>query len=164
MVKIKIIEWLGLIFDGIIRLNMGKYKDLLEERRSWYKTIKKVYCPVLKQDVFFTSKGFHHLIYPSGKMRPVREQMYKLGLLPLAIPVIKNAKQVYQYKKSLIKNLGKEAEYWRLKEITGRQKVLTAVVLRRIGTGNIIFFSIMKKCNKKKGIWSKIKKTIYKKR
>jgi hypothetical protein len=81
---------------NIIRLDMKKYKDLLKVRRNWYKSIKKIYCPVLKQNAFFTSRGFHHLIYPSGKMRPIKEQMYKLGLLPLAIPVIKNAKKDIQ--------------------------------------------------------------------
>lgn len=143
---------------------MGKYKDLLRKRRNWYKNIKKIYCPVLKQDVFFTSKGFHHLIYPGGKMRPIKEQMYKLGLLPLAIPVIKNAKKIYKYEKSFIKDLGKEAEFWILRETVGRQKTLTKVILRRVGTGNIIFLSIMKKSDKRKRIWSKIKKTIRRKR
>jgi len=131
---------------------MKKYKDLLEERRNWYKNIKKIYCPVLKQNVFFTSKGFHHLIYPSGRMRPIKEQMYKLGLLPLAIPVIKNAKKIHKYKKSFIKDLGKEAGFWVLKETVGQQKILTKVILRRVGTGKIIFLSIMKKNDKKKKI------------
>ena len=137
---------------------MGKYKNLLKERRVWYKTIGKIYCPALKEDVFFTSKGFHHLIYPSGKMRPIKEQMYKLGLLPLAIPVIKSAKKIYQYEKSFIKDLGKEVEFWTLREIVGKQKTLTRVILRKMGTGNIIFFSIMKK--KDKGLRFKIKKAI----
>ena len=72
---------------------MKNYKALLKKRREWYKKIGRVYCPILEEDVIFNSKGFHHLIYPGGKMRPIKEQMYKLGLLPLVIPVIKNAKK-----------------------------------------------------------------------
>ena len=147
-----------------IKLNMMRYKHLLKVRRNWYKSIKKIYCPVLKQDVFFTSKGFHHLIYPGGKMRPIKEQMYKLGLLPLAIPVIKNAKKIYKYEKSFIENLGKEVGFWILKETVGQQKTLTKVILRKVGTGKIIFFSIMKINGKKKKIWHRIKKTIREKR
>ena len=112
----------------------------------------------MKQDVFFTSKGFHHLIYPGGKMRPIKEQMYKLGLLPLAIPVIKNAKKIYEYDKSFVKDLGREAEFWTLREVVGQQKSLTKVILRRVGTGKIIFLSIMKRNDKR--MWFKIKKTI----
>lgn len=143
--KCSLIRWFDLIWSGMIKLRMGNYRNLREKRRKWYKKIGKVYCPVLKADVFFTSKGFHHLIYPSGKMRPIKEQMYKLGLLPLVIPVIKNAKKIYKYKKSFIKNLGKETEFWILRETVGRQKTLTKVILRKVGTGNITFFSVMKK-------------------
>jgi len=141
---------------------MGKYKELLKERRNWYKKIKKIYCPALKEDIFFTSKGFHHLIYPGGRMRPIKEQMYKLGLLPLVIPAIKNAKKIYKYEKSFIKDLGKETEFWILKEIVGQQKTLIKVILRKIGTGKIIFLSVMKKNDKR--LWFKIKKTIRKRK
>jgi len=135
---------------------MGKYKTLLEKRRKWFKSIKKVYCPILKEEVHFTSKGFYHLTYPGGKMRPIKEQMYKLGLLPLVIPVIKNAKKIEKYEKSLVK--GKEVELWILKEIVGRQGTLIKVVLRRVGTGKIIFLSVMKK--RKKKLSFKIKKAL----
>ena len=29
----------------------------IEEKRAWYKKLGKVYCPALKQDVVFNSKG-----------------------------------------------------------------------------------------------------------
>ena len=90
---------------------MDNYKKLLEERRIWYTSIKKVYCPILKEYIVFNSKGFHHLIYPNGKRRPQKEQMYKLGLLPLIIPVIKNSTKISKYEKCFVKDLGKEAEF-----------------------------------------------------
>jgi hypothetical protein len=124
---------------------MDSYKKLLEERRTWYKSIKKVYCPILKEYIIFNSKGFHHLIYPNGKRRPQKEQMYKLGLLPLIIPVIKNSTKISKYEKCFVKDLGKEAEFWTLIEIVGKKKTLAKVILRRIGTGNITFLSVMKK-------------------
>ncbi len=139
---------------------MGKYKELLEERKKWYKSVKEVKCLVLKETVYFTSKGFHHLRYPSGKMRPIKEQLYKLGLLPLAIPVIKNAKKVEKYEKSFVK--GKDIELWVLKEVVGKQKTLVKVILRRVGTGKITFFSIMKQTKNKK-LDLEIKKTLHKK-
>ena len=128
---------------------MVSYKKLLEKRRTWYKKIKKVYCPILKECVIFNSKGFHHLVYPNGKWRPVKEQMYKLGLLPLVIPVIKNAKKIYKYEKYFVKDSGKEAEFWTLKEIVGKRKAVTKVILRRVGTGNITFLSVMKRKDEK---------------
>jgi len=129
---------------------MDNYKKLLEERKIWYTSIKKVYCPILKEYIVFNSKGFHHLIYPNGKRRPQKEQMYKLGLLPLIIPVIKNSTKISKYEKCFVKDLGKEAEFWVLMEIVGKQNTLTKVILRRVGTGNITFLSVMKIQNKKK--------------
>lgn len=128
---------------------MDSYRKLLIERRIWYNSIKQVYCPILKEYIIFNSKGFQHLIYPNGKWRPKKEQMYKLGLLPLVIPVIKNSTKISGYKKCFHKDLGKEAEFWTLIEIVGKQNILTKVILRRIGTGNITFLSVMKIENKK---------------
>ncbi len=84
--------------------------------------------------------------------------MYKLGLLPLVIPVIKNANEIYKYNKIFIKKEDKEVEYWELRMVVGLQRTLTRVILRRRGSGNITFYSVMKKKNK--SIVSKIKKTI----
>ena len=121
----------------------SKYRELLKERRKWYKKIGKVYCPILKEYVIFNSKGFYHLRYSSGRERTIKEQMYKVGLLPLVIPVIKNVEKIEEYRKEL--SNGKEVEYWILKEVVGSQNTMTKVILRRIGTGNITFYSVMKR-------------------
>ena len=42
---------------------MADFKELLIEKRAWYKTIGKIYCPILKEYVLFNSKGFYHLRY-----------------------------------------------------------------------------------------------------
>ena len=126
------------------------FKDFLREKRAWYKTIGNTYCPILNETVVFNSKGFYHLRYDSfGKERSISEQMYKIGLLPLVIPVIKTATKIHDYKKEQYsKPLGKYFEIWELKEIVGQQATTVSVVLRRIGTGNITFLSVWKKKDK----------------
>jgi len=127
------------------------FKKFIREKRAWYKKIKKVYCPCLKQDIIFNSKGFYHLRYDShGKMRAIKEQRYKINLLPLAIPVIKRAKLIDKYTKlNYTRKFNKHTEYWALKEVVGKRNVEVKVILRKIGNGNITFFSIMKKRGKK---------------
>lgn len=122
------------------------FQEMLREKRAWYKTVGTVYCPILNEDVVFTSKGFYHLRYDShGKFRRVKEQMYKMGLLPLVIPVIKNATTIFEYKKEQYsKPLGKYYEIWELQCCAGKSNTLVSVVLRRIGTGNITFLSVWK--------------------
>ncbi len=128
--------------------NKRQFQDFLRNKRAWYKSVGKIWCPILHAHVIFNSKGFYHLRYDSfGKERSKSEQKYKLSLLPLVIPVIQNAVSVYEYKKEQYsKPLGKYFEIWELKkEVVGRQKSLVSVVLRRIGDGNITFLSVWKK-------------------
>lgn len=123
-----------------------KSRDFLKEKRAWYKNIGKIHCPILNEDIVFNSKGFSHLRYDSfGKERKKSEQMYKIGLLPLVIPVIQTATGVFDYKKEQYsKPLGKYYEIWELKECVGKQNTWVSVVLRRIGNGNITFLSVWK--------------------
>ncbi len=126
------------------------YAEFLKEKRAWYKTIGKVHCPVLNEDVVFNSKGFHHLRYDNhGKPRSIKEQKYKFSLLPLVIPVIKCANKIHEYKKQQYsKPLGKYFEIWELKEVVGQGNTTVSVVLRRIGDGSISFLSVWKKREK----------------
>ncbi|KKR46191.1 MAG: hypothetical protein A3E32_03685 [Candidatus Zambryskibacteria bacterium RIFCSPHIGHO2_12_FULL_38_37] len=110
-----------------------------------YKTVGKVYRPILKEYVTFNSKGFYHLRYDTHeKARRVKEQIYKFNLLPLIIPAIKNAKNVFDYKKEQYsKLLGKYYEIWELREtVGGKNPTSLSVILRRIGNGNITFLSV----------------------
>jgi len=126
------------------------YDELLKEKRAWYQTINKSYCPILNEYVFFNSKGFHHLMYDgTNRARTQRNRMYRLGLLPLVIPVLKNATSIFKYTNpTYFKKLNKNVEYWELREIVGKQNTMVTVVLRRIGTGNIGFYSVRKKKDK----------------
>jgi len=135
-----------------------KFKRLKQQRRNQYKKWTYCFCPVLKENIYFTSNGFYHLRYKvSGRQRTTKEQMYKIGLLPLVIPVIKNAKTIDFYKQTKApigrkkkegKIIKKDVEYWSLVELVGKQKTKVKVIVRRVGTGQIIFWSVMK-CEKK---------------
>ena len=122
------------------------FVNFLREKRAWYKTIKKVYCPILGKEVVFNSKGFRHLRRDSfHKARNVKEQTYKLGLLPLVIPVLKTARKIKEYKQQQYsKPLGKYFEVWELEAVVGKQNTRVSVVLRKIGDGNITFLSVWK--------------------
>ncbi len=124
-----------------------EYLELLNEKRVWYKTLTLCHCPILNEDIIFNSKGFHHLLFDGlGHARTHKERMYRLGLLPLIIPVLKTSKKIHEYvPQQYSKSLNKDVEYWILKETVGRQETLVTVVLRRIGSGNITFYSIWKK-------------------
>ena len=127
-------------------LNNG-YTQLLSRRREEYKKYLPVYCPCLKGDIVFTSDGFNHLRFRVDRTpRNPAEQMYKLRLLPLVIPVIKNSKEVEEYRKFLlsIDKKIKEIHYWSVTARVGKQNTSVRVILRRVGKGKIHFWSVMK--------------------
>ena len=126
-------------------VHRDNFKKFLQEKHNWYKNIGLVYCPILKENIIFNAKGFYHLRYhSSNKERTVAEQIYKINLLPLVIPVIKKAKDIFEYKSGLYsQKLGKKFELWELRGVSGRRHpTIISVVLRRIGTGNITFLSV----------------------
>ena len=126
------------------------YEILLKESLIWYKAVKKIYCSILNEEIIFNSKGFHHLLFDGlGHARSRKERMYRMGLLPLVIPVLKTTTKIHEYTPRIYsKTLGKNVEYWLLKEKVGQQKTLVTVVLRRIGTGNLTFYSVWKKSDR----------------
>ena len=127
------------------------YQELMEERKALYKTIRKCYCPILKTEVIFNSKGFHHLLYDGfGKARSRKARMFKVGLLPLVVPVLKSATSIHEYQPpKFSKQLNKYVEYWKLQAVVGKRSTTTFIILRRVGTGNITFHSVWKKRDKK---------------
>jgi hypothetical protein len=132
----------------------NSFHNLLYRRRTEYKRMVPIYCPTLREYVYFNSDGFNHLRFRvDGSPRKPEEQMYKMGLLPLVAPTIINAKSVDKYERRLAPigrkkvNGGpilKEIEYWGLIAVVGQQNVKVNVVLRRIGNGKIHFWSVMK--------------------
>lgn len=45
---------------------MVNVRKLIGEQKKFYKTIGIIYCRVLKDDIYFSSKGFHHLLYKNN--------------------------------------------------------------------------------------------------
>jgi len=130
-----------------------EYCNLLTvSARTTYNSIGSIYCPALKEKIVFNARGFHHLLYEScGTPRKVIEKIYKLTLLPLALPTIKNATEVVEERKIKIRanrkknSLIKDGVMYTLVAKVGRKKpVDVRVIILRIGNGNFMFRSIMK--------------------
>ena len=108
-------------------------------------------CMCLNQFVHFNAKGFHHLIYDgTGRTRTIKEQNYKFSLIPLIVPVIMNSSEAVYRKSKEKENRKKDSkikdiEYWGLTALVGKNKdKKVKVILRRVGNGRIIFWSVMK--------------------
>lgn len=121
--------------------------------KSTYNAIGSVFCPILDKNIIFNAKGFHHLHYkPDGTPRKTQEKIHKLLLVPLAIPVIKNAIGVYEERKiEMPINRKKGAKkvkaiQYALTALVGRKKPIEVrvIILDVENSPNPIFWSIMK--------------------
>ena len=110
-------------------------------------------CPYFNADVILNSDGFHHLQFSARRERNKREQLLKFSLLPLALQVLHKSGTVQEYRKMLAP-IGKKrsdgfvpmktVEYWGFAAIVGENKsIRIRVITRRVGDGNIIFWSVM---------------------
>lgn len=50
-------------------MEYAEIRKIIEKAKSEYKNIGKVFCPYLDQEVWFTMKGFRHLISSNGQQR-----------------------------------------------------------------------------------------------
>ncbi|MFH1585115.1 MAG: hypothetical protein ABIB12_03265 [Patescibacteria group bacterium] len=123
-----------------------------ERARTVYTAQQNIYNPYLQSQVIFNSDGFHHLQFSARRERNKKEQLLKFSLLPLTAEIIKKSGTLQEYRKGLA-TIGKKAkdgltpakvvDYWGFVAIVGESKIKIRVVLRRVGDGNIIFWSVM---------------------
>jgi len=120
-----------------------------------------ILCPYFNIPVILNSDGFHHLQFSARRERNKREQLLKFQLLPFGLEIIRKSGTVQEYRKTMApvgkkKRDGfvpmKEVEYWGFAAIVGEsKKVRVRVITRRVGTGNIIFWSVMPHTKLKNG-------------
>ncbi len=130
------------------------FNKVKEKAQTLYGTQREIWCPYFKQNIILNSDGFHHLQFNSArKERSKKVQLTKFKLLPRALEIIRCTGTVQEYRKMLIavgKPSGrdgftrmKKAEYWGLVAIVGEKKIKVRAVLRKVGEGNIHFWSVM---------------------
>ncbi|MEI6864036.1 MAG: hypothetical protein WCK46_01520 [Candidatus Adlerbacteria bacterium] len=123
-----------------------------DKAHSIYTVQKDLWCPYFGTKIVLNSDGFHHLQFSARRERNKREQLFKFRLLPLALEIVRKSGTVQEYRK-LLSPVGKrsatgsmpmkEVEYWGLVAIAGEKRIKVRAVLRRIGNGNITFWSVM---------------------
>lgn len=129
------------------------FHERKEKAHAIFTAQRTIWNPYFKTEVVLNSDGFHHLQFSARRERTKREQLLKFSLLPLALDIIKKSGTIQEYRK-LLTPVGKpsartgavpmkEVEYWGLVAIVGENKVRVRTILRRVGDGNITFWSVM---------------------
>jgi len=133
--------------------NTEYFNQRKTKAKELYLSQKSIYSPYFKSEVVLNSDGFHHLQFSSRRERNKNEQFLKFRLTPLALKIIEKSGTIQEYRKILMpvgkksKKDGfvkmKEVEFWGLVAIIGEKSKKIKTILRRVGDGNIIFWSVM---------------------
>lgn len=153
-------------FRGVFcNKNMEFNIDYLKMRKNKAYEIftahKTIYNPYFQREIILNSDGFYHLQFSGRKERNINEQILKFNLLPLGLEIIKKSGTIQEYRR-LLTPIGKpssingsvpmkEVEYWGLVAIVGENQIKIRTILRRIGDGNITFWSVMPYSKIRKG-------------
>ena len=126
--------------------------EIKDRTQKLFQDTKSIYCPFFQDRVVLNSDGLHHLQFSARRERNQAEQRLKFSLVPLGLKVIAKSGTIQEYRKEMVA-IGKkdsrgyekmkQAEYWGLVAIVKDCSLKIRVVLRRIGDGNITFWSIM---------------------
>jgi hypothetical protein len=128
------------------------FSKIVEERRSYYKSIVSVFCPILEETIYFTAEGFNHLLFKSNRTpRNLSERYMKLMCLEFASVVIEKCEIVNETRKNTRTIKGKRKSvisHELVFEVVKNKEI--RVVVDKIGTGKLKFRSIMPHNNKSK--------------
>ncbi len=136
-------------------MNESNYRKLRNETRKLYSETRPLYSHALNKIIIFNAHGFKHILYKGSMFARDREsQELRMSLFPIAIRLIKRANLFQEYEERLIRfkiktrkrhsYSSKSVHYWGIIAIFEGQKI--KVVLRRVGNGEIHFWSIIPNC------------------
>jgi hypothetical protein len=138
---------------GNMDIDHAYFQERKDKAKAIFDAEREIYCPYFQTKVVLNSDGFHHLQFSARREREKRAQLLKFSLLPLALDIVRKSGTIQEYRKMLTP-IGKpstrdgsipmkEVEYWGLVAIVREKNVKVRVVLRRVGTGNVTFWSVM---------------------
>ncbi len=127
-------------------MDLEYFKQEKARAKDLYRKYKKVYSPYFQEDIILNSKGLYHLQYSNGRLRDTKEQLFKFRCIELGIQVIRKSSTIQEYREVEIfteDNSFQKACFWGMVAIIGSNSFKMRVVLRRVGSGEIHFWSVM---------------------
>jgi hypothetical protein len=129
------------------------FEEKKENAKRTYDAQRSIRNPYFGEDITLNSDGFHHLRYSARRERNKDEQVLKFTLLPLGFRILKTATTVQEYRKLLTPTGStpsrdgsvamKLTEWWGFVAIFIEHDIKVRVIVRRVGDGNLHFWSVM---------------------
>jgi hypothetical protein len=137
------------------------YQSKKEAAHRIYSAQPLIHSPFFNEDIVLSPEGFQHLSLSAHGGRTKEEQIRRFILLPLGLHVLKTTTTLQAYWKRLaavgtpgssrgLKGT-KMVQWWAFVALFLKQDIKVRVVVRKIGGGELHFWSVMlsKKPNKR---------------
>jgi hypothetical protein len=142
-------------------MDKAYYQRKKEKAYRVYSARPAIRSPFFKKDVTLNTDGFHHLCYSTLRERSKREQVTRFTLLPLGLHILTTATTLQEYRKE-VKPFGipgnhdnppsmKTVEWWGFVAMFVKQNIKVRVVVRKVGDGDLHFWSVMRYAKREKG-------------
>lgn len=134
-----------------MKIDPIKFNGVKQEVKKYYKSINKIKCPYLKDEVYFNAKGFQHLLSKSWRRGRTRAEQYtRLRLFPLAVKIISKSHTLQEYDKRKILIRQNINSGWQKRTKITRYYVFVAiikdvrlkVIIKEIDGGVKFFYSL----------------------
>ena len=128
-----------------------KFKLVRKEAEEFYKSIGKIRCPYLNEEVYFGRDGFEHLLFKSwNKTRSRSEQYTRLRLIKVVPEILKKSHTLQEYDERNLMVRQKINSRWikRMKRVKYYvfiaiiKKSRVKIVVKEIEGGQPFFYSI----------------------
>lgn len=128
-------------------------EELKNKTKIFFDSKKEIYCPYFQAKISLTSDGFNYLLYKPNRLpRNIKEQVLKLKLLKFALEIIPKCGTLQEYrnqtekidlpdKKGFYKT--RQVQYWGFHAILPSNKFKIKVIIKKIGDGKVVFWSVM---------------------
>jgi hypothetical protein len=149
--------------------NISDYDKIRADAKQYYSTLIPLNSPALNMLVSFSSKGFNHILYRKDRNERDRDsQILRFKLLSRSYELVGLSTTFQEYEEEMkdfwvVKGsqkvlVSKQVKYWGLIAIIRERKI--KVILRKIGNGNVHFWSIIPAWTTNKSRDAKLIKTM----
>jgi len=109
--------------------------EFIRKARQEYRAIGFILCPAFgNQPVYFTRKGFKHLVFKDGSYRPINDQKRRMNLLCKAFYILRSGKSFFSmvHLWSFAKEYDDKEVIVVVEQIDKRPKIFLSVMDRRV--------------------------------
>ena len=128
------------------------FEKIKHAAETWYKTVNKVFCPYLKEYVYFNFHGLQHLKFKiHRRARLEADQFMRFKLLHLAPEIVKMSHTVQGIwdtqhfeplnKNNRTENVLQNVTYFEFIAVIKNNRI--KIILKKVGFGKVFFWSII---------------------